>query len=293
MKLKEIVENKKIKVTHHLKTKMNLLPDGVDAIFVIPDMHLHKKGSSDFFKHNESKFLDLLEIFENLKQDNPGKIKFIQLGDMFELWVQPVTLKKIYKKYKTVIEKMNHLGFKFIHGNHDYILSKLHKRKKHKYKKRRFCRIYGKSYFEHGYTPDLIETPKVWYFTRTILTGIRLMQRLYCRVVNLFLPRSKKIHPTEEVEIFGTLAYMFNHIRRNKYYKIYEKNYEKRIKFYLNYITQLGQKDLRLVVTAHTHKTHLYKSENDFYYMDCGSWTEGNRDFGIILKSELAVCKFG
>ena len=121
MKIENLM-NRKIVILEKEKTQFNFLAEKTDAIFVVPDMHLHLKGSSDFFQDNEKKFLSFLRYLKRIKSKY-NRVVFIQLGDMFELWTEPVSYKKIYKRYKDLIDKMNSLDFKYIYGNHDYSLS--------------------------------------------------------------------------------------------------------------------------------------------------------------------------
>ena len=53
--------------------------------------------------------------------------------------------------------------------------------------------------------------------------------------------------------------------------------------------------DLVLSVIRHTHQARLVSRPKDstFYYsMDCGSWVNGGREFGIIAGDEFGICEW-
>lgn len=53
--------------------------------------------------------------------------------------------------------------------------------------------------------------------------------------------------------------------------------------------------DLVLAVIAHTHIAILVsrsRANRVYYLMDCGSWVNGGREFGLIAGHEFAVCEW-
>ena len=53
--------------------------------------------------------------------------------------------------------------------------------------------------------------------------------------------------------------------------------------------------DLVLAVIGHTHNARLVSRPRNgrvYYLMDCGSWVNGNHEFGIIANDEFAVCRW-
>jgi UDP-2,3-diacylglucosamine pyrophosphatase LpxH len=268
----------------------------------IPDLHLLEKGPTDDFFNGDQKhvdrFLDFLDFLVERKED----LQVINLGDMFDLWQARGNTNLIYSAYPNILGLLDEeLKAIYVIGNHDIDIyewyndqNKTFNRKwRHFLSENEDNKI--RVLFEHGFQADFFNNQDSWSgaIGREITDIVGLMEYIYPDI-DVFLSEAwEGLKRTFSIYNAGLTAKKKPDFNGHEYLRYYRDLIEK----YNAGDTDDAEEptDLVLAVIGHTHQARLVSRPKDntvYYLMDCGSWVNGGREFGIIAGDEFGICEW-
>ena len=272
------------------------------TIICIPDIHLLEKGPTDDFFDGKEEHVDRLLSFLDFLVEHRDHIKVMQLGDLFDLWQARGNTNLIYATYPSILGLLDQeLRSTYVVGNHDIDIVEWYKKQNKTFDRqwRYFIETNADNQkrviLEHGFQADFFNNQASWSgaIGREITELVGFMEYIYPKI-DVFLGDSwDRFKRAFSIYNSGLSARKNPQFNEHEYFKYYIDIMEK----YNAGDTDDSEEstDLVLAVIGHTHNARLVSRPRNgrvYYLMDCGSWVNGNHEFGIIANDEFAVCRW-
>jgi len=223
-------------------------------------------------------------------------LEIIQIGDLFDLWKivgnNPNLIEAHYQSISGLLDKL--LDTIYVVGNHDIDLFKRYANDKFGRQLSYFSSALEKKrvIYQHGWQADFCNNVSSW--SGTIGENVTLLvdeiQKLYPNadvilgnawesISSIFDIYNKSLTPVANPSEFIHADYVRHYIE-----------------FMINNGNNTREDDLLLSVVGHTHSPYLTEITGNgkiYYFMDCGSWTHGHSEIGIIAGRDMAICQWG
>ncbi len=263
----------------------------------IPDTHMiNKHINDDFFDNhpeNELRLIDFLEFLVALKEAEKEDLEIIQLGDLFDLWEERISMDLIENAYRKLLDLLAELTPVYILGNHDFPLidggDTFGRILRH------FSKVGAEltTIYEHGFQPDILNNPMRWpgIFGEAITRLSGILEYLNPDID--FVARSAWKWMRELLRTYHEGPTPAKNPEKFSYHEYFN--------FYIDLMKKYNAKnrgeptDLTLAVIGHTHAARLVSRTEGgkrYHFMDCGSWVYGGSEFGIISGREMAICQW-
>lgn len=265
-----------------------------DILVIVPDMHMFIYTSMlDNFKYGAEAMLSFLrhaESYRSRAEREGYRMRFCQLGDMFELCYphpdlsRPVSVRDIRRShpiYEEIVRYFHKLQFSHVIGNHD--VSYLLKRGGLPWLRD------GSVHLEHGNAADhwsSFTKPEatLWDASmRAFRTFRRWEARSHRWRQQLGLGNRRQRGPIGIQSGMNEQA----HLPPSRHYPA------RQLRYYRDMMHETAD-PFRVCVIAHTHYPYLNPvfANGNGMFVDAGAWTEGRSDFVVITNREIAVCRY-